>query len=124
MHKFMYEINLYSTLEEMNLLLFLDLESGNDWWKEEDVYMNQINRSNVSKLLLKIKNLWSIEWRRCLRKWDKPIKCFQTPFEDWKALIGGDKGILGFENEKIEKMDRKNYLNLSIHDENTSSDVL
>ena len=31
---------------------FLDLESENDRWKEEDVYRNKINRSNASKLLL------------------------------------------------------------------------
>ena len=39
-----------------SFLEFLDLESGNDRWKEEDVYKNEINRSNASKPLLMIEN--------------------------------------------------------------------
>ena len=35
-------------------LVFLDLESGNDRWKEENIYGNEINQSNASKLLSKI----------------------------------------------------------------------
>ena len=40
--------------------VFLDLESKNDQWKEEDVYQNEINRSNASKLLSKIQTPSSI----------------------------------------------------------------
>ena len=36
------------------LLVFLDLESGNDWWKEEDVHGSEMDQSNASKLLSKI----------------------------------------------------------------------
>ena len=66
-------------------LVFLDLESKNDRWNEEDVHKNEKNLSNTSKLLLKIKNPWLM-----VKKW-----------------------ILGFikmkmwKKEKIEKMDRK-----------------
>ena len=37
-------------------LIFLDLESGNDQRKEEDVCINEINGSNASKLHSKIEN--------------------------------------------------------------------
>ena len=49
---------------EDNFLVFLDLECENDQWNEEDVYGNEINRSNASKILMKIENLWSM-----VQKW-------------------------------------------------------
>ena len=39
--------------------------------------------------------------RRCMWEWNESIKCFQTPFEDWKPMIDGGKMILGFKNMKI-----------------------
>ena len=42
---------------EDNFLVCLDLESGNYRSKEEDVYGNEINGSNTSKLLSNIKNI-------------------------------------------------------------------
>ena len=40
-------------------MIFLDLESRNDWWKE-DVQENEMNQSNISKLLSMIENPWSM----------------------------------------------------------------